>query len=150
MLKIDTRAVAIWVGGWGWHPLKTSFRQNNRFSANRFRNQLKYSSGSDEKVIVIAKIYAKFTNITEKVNKLWYVGKYCMKFCMFGKYFSRKILLGKILLGKILLGKYFSENTSVRKILYSSLLHSSFDVNRMRTWKTFCSKCRSFNLSCCS
>jgi hypothetical protein len=20
----------------------------------------------------------------------------------------------------------------------------------MRTWKTFCSKCRSFNLSCCS
>ena len=33
---------------------------------------------------------------------------------------------------------------------YSSLLHSSFDVNRMRTWKTFCSKCRSFNLSCCS
>ena len=33
---------------------------------------------------------------------------------------------------------------------YSSQLDSSFDVNRMRTWKTYCSKCRSFNLSCCS
>jgi hypothetical protein len=33
---------------------------------------------------------------------------------------------------------------------YSSQLDSSFDVNRMRTWKTYCSKCRYFNLSCCS
>ena len=33
---------------------------------------------------------------------------------------------------------------------YFSQLDSSFDVNRMRTWKTYCSKCRSFNLSCCS
>jgi hypothetical protein len=33
---------------------------------------------------------------------------------------------------------------------YSSQLDSSFDVNRMRTWKTYCSKCRSFNLNCCS
>ena len=33
---------------------------------------------------------------------------------------------------------------------YSSQLDSSFDVNRMRTWKTYCSKFCSFNLSCCS
>ena len=33
---------------------------------------------------------------------------------------------------------------------YSSKLDSSFDVNRMRTWKTCCSKCRSLNLSGCS
>jgi hypothetical protein len=29
---------------------------------------------------------------------------------------------------------------------YFSKLHSTFDVNRMRTWKTYCSKCRSYNL----
>ena len=33
---------------------------------------------------------------------------------------------------------------------YLSKLNSDFDVDRMRSWKTFCSKCRSYNINCCS
>ena len=33
---------------------------------------------------------------------------------------------------------------------YFSKLNSDFDVDRMRTWKTFCSKCRSYKINCCS
>lgn len=33
---------------------------------------------------------------------------------------------------------------------YVSKLDSTFDVDRMRTWKTYCSKCRSYNTTCCS
>ena len=33
---------------------------------------------------------------------------------------------------------------------YLSKLNSDFDVDRMRSWKTFCSKCRSYNVICYS
>ena len=32
---------------------------------------------------------------------------------------------------------------------YFSKLDTTFDTDRMRTWKTYCSKCRSYNLTCC-
>lgn len=46
-----------------------------------------------------------------------------------------------------------SSVSSFKSNLYShyfSKLDSTFDVNRMRTWKSFCSKCRSYNSNCCS
>ncbi|KAK2561759.1 hypothetical protein P5673_015142 [Acropora cervicornis] len=33
---------------------------------------------------------------------------------------------------------------------YLSKLNSDFNVNRTRSWKTFCCKCRSYNINCCS
>ena len=43
--------------------------------------------------------------------------------------------------------------SSFKRLLYThyfSKLDSTFNVNRMRTWKTYCSKCRSYNPTCCS
>ena len=33
---------------------------------------------------------------------------------------------------------------------YTQKVNACFDVNRPRTWKTFCTKCRSCFMSCCS
>jgi hypothetical protein len=35
-------------------------------------------------------------------------------------------------------------------LYYTNKLNNTFDVDRPRTWKTLCSKCRSLQSNCCA
>jgi hypothetical protein len=45
---------------------------------------------------------------------------------------------------------YLNLNYIYIYIYYTRKLNSTFDVDRPRTWKTVCSKCRSLHTICCS
>jgi hypothetical protein len=65
-------------------------------------------------------------------------------------YFNRIILLWNNLPSHIKSSNSCAIFKSKLYTHYFNKLNSDFDVERPRTWKTFCMKCRSSNITCCS
>ena len=65
-------------------------------------------------------------------------------------YFNRMVFLWNNLPSDIKSSSSVAILKSKLYLFYTNKLNSSFDVDRPRTWKTVCSKCRSLQNSCCS
>ena len=65
-------------------------------------------------------------------------------------YFNRIVFLWNSLPSHIKSSSSVSILKSKLYLFYKNNRNSSFEIDRPRTWKTMCSKCRSLQISCCS